>query len=289
MAFKLITDSCANLTREIIDRYDITVIPLEYTMNGEQHSITPEIGEDDFKAFYGNMREGQIVKTAMANGENFRRLFEDILESGEDILYIGFSSALSGTVQSVKATLDALSGQYPERRCITIDSLCAAMGEGLLVTHAAMLRESGKSIDEVADWTEQNKLRLVHLFTVDDLKYLRRGGRISGATALIGSVLQIKPLMHVDNEGRLVAFGKVRGRKNSIESLLKRMGEIIENPEQQIIYIIHGDCYDEAKHIADEVQKRFKPKKTVINYVDLVIGAHSGPGTLAIFFLGRER
>ena len=225
----------------------------------------------------------------MANGEAFRPLFEKILKDGKDILYIGFSSALSGTMQSVKNTLTDLAESYPERKCISIDSLAASMGEGLIVTYAAIKQQQGETIDEVAAWVEENKLRLCHIFTVDDLKYLRRGGRISGATALIGSVLQIKPLMHVDNEGRLVAYGKVRGRKTSIASMLQRMEETIENPSEQIIYIVHGDCEDEAKAVAKEIKTRFNPKSIVANYVDQVIGAHSGPGTLAIFFLGSER
>lgn len=289
MSFQIVTDSCANLTAGLIKQYSLVVLPLEYLMDGVSHRITADAKEADFKAFYGQMRAGSVAKTSMINGEAVRPVLEEILAGGRDILYIGFSSALSGTVQSVKNTLDDLAAQYPERKCITVDSLAAAMGEGLLVTHAAIQQQAGKSIDEVAAWLEENKLHLCHLFTVDDLKYLRRGGRISGATALIGSVLQIKPLMHVDNEGRLVAFGKVRGRKASIAALLKRMEETIINPAEQIIYVIHGDCADEANTIVKEIKTRFKPKSIVTNYVDQVIGAHSGPGTLAIFFLATER
>ncbi len=289
MAFQIVTDSCANLTADIIRQYGLVMLPLEYLIDGVSHKITADTKDADYKAFYQKMRDGKVAKTSMINGEAVRPVLEDILKSGKDILYIGFSSALSGTVQSVKATLDQLAEQYTDRKCITVDSLAAAMGEGLLVTHAAMQQQAGKSIDEVAGWLERNKLHLCHLFTVDDLKYLRRGGRISGATALIGSVLQIKPLMHVDNEGRLVAFGKVRGRKASIQALLQRMGEIIVKPAEQIIYVIHGDCEEEAKAIAKEIKTRFKPKSIVLNYVDQVIGAHSGPGTLAIFFLASER
>lgn len=289
MSFQIITDSCANLTADIIRQYKLEVLPMEYLMDGIQHYITADFKEADYKAFYNSMREGKVAKTSMVNGESARPVFEKILAGGTDILYIGFSSALSGTVQSVKATLDDLAQQYPDRKCITVDSLAAAMGEGLLVTHAAILQQNGENLETVVQWLEDNKLRLCHLFTVDDLKYLRRGGRISGATALIGSVLQIKPLMHVDNEGRLVAFGKVRGRKASIQALLNRMAETIVNPSDQIIYVIHGDCEAEAKNIVKEIKTRFKPKSIVVNYVDQVIGAHSGPGTLAIFFLGQQR
>lgn len=289
MSFQIVTDSCANLTADLIKQYRLEVLPMEYLMDGVAHHVTADCKDADFKAFYAQMREGKVAKTSMINGEAVRPVLENILTEGRDILYIGFSSALSGTVQSVKATLDSLAEQYPDRKCITVDSLAAAMGEGLLVTHAAMQQQAGKGIEEIAEWLEQNKLHLCHLFTVDDLKYLRRGGRISGATALIGSVLQIKPLMHVDNEGRLVAFGKVRGRKTSIQALLKRMEETIVNPAGQIIYVIHGDCEEEAKAIVKEIKTRFKPKSIVTNYVDMVIGAHSGPGTLAIFFLASER
>ncbi len=289
MPYRIITDSCANLPAELARRLELTVIPLEYTMDGTVHQISPDVTDADYKDFYAKMRDGKVAKTAMANGETHRGMFEEILRGGEDILYIGFSSALSGTVRSVKATLDALAEKYPERRAVTVDSLAAAMGEGLLVTYAAIMRQRGKSLDEVASWLEDNKLRLCHLFTVDDLKYLRRGGRISGATALIGSMLQIKPLMHVDNEGRLVAFGKVRGRRNSVSSLLKRMEETIVKPSEQVIYVIHGDCEDEARAIVSEIKERFHPRAVVVNYVDMVIGAHSGPGTLAIFFLATKR
>lgn len=289
MSYKIITDSCANLTAELIKKFNIDILPLEYLIDDISYQIKADSTAEDYKTFYSKMREGKVAKTSMANGENFRSLFENILNDGKDILYIGFSSALSGTYQSVKNTLNDLAEEYPDRKCIAIDSLAAAMGQGLLVAYAVQQQQEGKSIDEVAAWLEENKLRLCHLFTVDDLKYLRRGGRISGATALIGTVLQIKPLMHVDNEGRLVAFGKVRGRKTSIETLLERMADTIENPTEQMIYIVHGDCEDEAKALAKEIKTRFKPKSVTMNFVDQVIGAHSGPGTLAMFYLGNER
>ena len=289
MSYQIITDSCANLSGELIKKYNLEVLPLSYLIDDVSYQIKPNAKSADYKAFYNKMREGKMPKTSMANGEAFRPLFEKILKDGKDILYIGFSSALSGTLQSVKNTLADLAENYPERKCISIDSLAASMGEGLIVSYAAIKQQQGETIDEVAAWVEENKLRLCHLFTVDDLKYLRRGGRISGATALIGSVLQIKPLMHVDNEGRLVAYGKVRGRKTSITSMLNRMEETIENPSEQIIYIVHGDCENEAKAVAKEIKSRFNPKSIVSNYIDQVIGAHSGPGTLAIFFLGSER
>ncbi len=289
MSYKIITDSCANLTAELIKKFNLDILPLEYLIDDVSYQIKADSTAADYKAFYDKIREGKVAKTSMANGENFRSLFENILNDGKDILYIGFSSALSGTYQSVKNTLNDLAEEYPDRKCIAVDSLAAAMGQGLLVAYAVGQQQEGKSIDEVAAWLEDNKLRLCHLFTVDDLKYLRRGGRISGATALIGTVLQIKPLMHVDNEGRLVAFGKVRGRKTSIETLLERMADTIENPTEQMIYIVHGDCEDEAKALAKEIKTRFKPKSVTMNFVDQVIGAHSGPGTLAMFYLGNER
>ncbi|MBQ7288717.1 MAG: DegV family protein [Clostridia bacterium] len=289
MSFQIITDSCANLTKEIVKQYNIEVLPLEYLMNGVSYPITVDCKEADMKDFYNQMRAGTVVKTSMVNGEAVRPIFQRILEAGQDILYIGFSSALSGTFQSVKTMMDNLAGDYPERKCIAMDSLAASMGEGLLVTYAAILQKEGKTIDAVAEWLEANKMRMQHLFTVDDLKYLRRGGRISGATALIGSVLQIKPLMHVDSTGHLVAYGKVRGRKNSIKATLNRMAELIENPKEQMIYIVHGDCPDETAEIVKEIKSRFGPKSVTINFVDQVIGAHSGPGTLAVFFLGKSR
>jgi DegV family protein with EDD domain len=218
-----------------------------------------------------------------------RDIFEGILKRGNDVLYIGFSSALSGSYNAGTMVAESLRDAYPERKIVTIDSLSASMGEGLLVYHVAEQRRSGKSIDEVSEWLIANRLHLCHWFTVDDLFHLKRGGRISAATALVGTVLGVKPVLHVDDEGKLVAVGKVRGRRRSLEALVDEMEKTCANPTEQVVFISHGDCIEDAQYVERLVRERLNVKDVQINYVDPVIGAHSGPGTVALFFLGTAR
>jgi len=230
-----------------------------------------------------------MVATSLIDMSTCRDIFEGILRRGNDVLYIGFSSALSGSYNAGAMVAESLRGAYPERRIATIDSLSASMGEGLLVYYAAEQRRDGKSMDEVSDWLIENRLHLCHWFTVDDLFHLKRGGRISAATALVGTMLGVKPVLHVDNEGKLVAVGKVRGRRKSLETLVDEMEKTCTNPTEQLVFISHGDCVEDAQHVERLVRERLKVKDVQINYVDPVIGAHSGPGTVALFFLGVQR
>ena len=243
----------------------------------------------DIKKFYTMMRAGQKITTSHINRDVCTGLFESLLGSGKDILYIGFSSGLSGTYQTGHMVLEEMREKYPERKIYDVDTLAASLGEGLLVTYAARMREAGRSIEEVYQWLLDNRLNLCHWFTVDDLFFLKRGGRISATTALAGTVLGIKPVMHVDNEGHLVPVAKVRGRKNSLDALVAHMEQTAIEPGHQTVYITHGDCMEDAEYVADLVRKKFGVKEIVINYVDPVIGAHSGPGTVALFFIGTER
>ena len=182
-----------------------------------------------------------------------------------------------------------LSEEYPDRKIVTFDSLCASMGEGLLVYHAAKMKEEGKSLDEILSWLSDNKLNLCHWFTVDDLFFLKRGGRISATTAILGSALNIKPVLHVDDNGKLVSVSKARGRKQSLNALVSKMEETAIEPQKQIVFISHGDCIEDAEFVADRIREKFGDIEIVINYIDPVIGAHSGPGTLALFFIGTQR
>lgn len=287
MSFEILTDSCSNLTEELIEKYNINIIPLSFFVDDEEFIGYIKGESQDSVKFYNMMREGKVVKTSLANPTKYSDLIEDIFKRGNDILYIGFSSALSGTYKNVENYLTDLLEEYSDRKVKCVDTLSACFGEGMLVVDAAKMKEQGKSLEETAEWLEENKLKQCHWFTVDDLKYLKRGGRVSATSAILGTVLQIKPVMHVDNEGRLVPVEKVKGRKASLLKLADNMERLYDNVSD--VYISHGDCIQDAEFLKNEVEKRFNLKDIVINVIDPVIGAHSGPGTMAIFFKGTER
>ncbi len=289
MGYEIVTDSSADLTDELIEQYGIHIVSLSFRVGGEEFPCYVQGEKTDYKQFYDRMRKGETVDTSLIDMSTCRDIFEGILKRGNDVLYIGFSSALSGSYNAGTMVAESLRDAYPERKIVTIDSLSASMGEGLLVYHVAEQRRAGKSIDEVSDWLIANRLHLCHWFTVDDLFHLKRGGRISTATALVGTVLGVKPVLHVDDEGKLVAVGKVRGRRRSLEALVDEMEKTCTNPTEQVVFISHGDCLEDAQYVERLVRERLKVKDVRINYVDPVIGAHSGPGTIALFFLGTAR
>lgn len=289
MNFEIITDSSANLPETLVEKYRLHILSLMFLVGDKEYYSYVKGEVTDIKKFYTMMRAGQKITTSHINRDVCTGLFESLLGSGKDILYIGFSSGLSGTYQTGHMVLEEMREKYPERKIYDVDTLAASLGEGLLVTYAARMREAGRSIEEVYQWLLDNRLNLCHWFTVDDLFFLKRGGRISSTTALAGTVLGIKPVMHVDNEGHLVPVAKVRGRKNSLDALVAHMEQTAIEPGHQTVYITHGDCMEDAEYVADLVRKKFGVKEIVINYVDPVIGAHSGPGTVALFFIGTER
>lgn len=289
MSFSIITDSSSNLTNAQISDFGIKVVSLTYTVGGEEKPAYIEGQEVDYKSYYALLRSKERITTSLASYDRVEAAIKAEFEAGKDVLFVAFSSALSGTYQVIKNCMGDLLPSFPERKGIVVDSLCASMGEGLLVKYAVDKRNEGKTLEETAKWLEDNKLRLVHLFTVDDLFFLKRGGRLSGGAAVMGTILNIKPLLHVSNEGKLVATGKIRGRKASIDAILERMGEIGENLSEQDIFIVHGDCIEDAEYLALKAKNLYNVKSISINYVDQVISSHSGPGTLAIFFLGSER
>ena len=221
--------------------------------------------------------------------ESFKEEMKRCADSGKDILYIGFSSALSATFNNGWVALEELSPNYPERTFYSSDSLCASLGQGLLIYYAAVMREQGAPIEEVYHFVEDNKLHICHQFTVDDLFFLKGGGRVSAATAIVGSMLGVKPVLHVDNEGRLINIGKARGRKQSILAMFQKMKNTALMDQYNTVFITHGDCIEDARFLANMVEEEFHPDKIVINDVGPVIGAHSGPGTLALFYYGTER
>ena len=285
--FVLMTDSCCDLSQQMVEDLGLVVLPLSVLQEGKEYRDYPDHRELDPKVFYQKLRAGAMGSTSAANVESFREAMEPILQAGKDILSINFSSALSTTCQSAAMAARELGEQYPEGKMIVIDSLCASLGQGMLVYLAAQEKAKGKSIDEVADFVRETIPHLCHWFTVDDLNHLKRGGRVSAAAALFGTMLQMKPVLHVDDEGRLIPVSKVRGRKASINALLDKMEELALDTET--VFISHGDCAGEIDEMAKAIRERFGTKTIVINYVGPVIGNHSGPGTIALFFLGKHR
>lgn len=287
--YQIITDSTADLTSALIEELDVQVIPLCYMMEGKTYHNIPGGGEMDDPTFYQKLRAGALSTTTQVNSEEFLQVFTPLLEAGKDVLYIAFSSGLSGTYQSAMLAREELKERFPDRRLEVFDSLCASMGEGLLVYYAAKLRSEGKSLDQVLSWLKENALHLCHWFTVDDLNHLKRGGRVSTATAVVGTILNIKPVLHVDNAGHLIPVAKVRGRKQSLDAIVKRMEETAINPAEQMVFISHGDCVEDARYVEQQIREKLGIQQVKIGFIGPVIGAHSGPGTVALFFLGKER
>jgi DegV family protein with EDD domain len=245
--------------------------------------------EDWLKEMFDGLRNGETASTAAANPQDWQDVIEPILQNGEDVLVLAFSSGLSTTYQSAVIAATELQEQYPDRKVMVVDTLCASLGQGLLVYYACRKRDEGLSLEELAAWCEEKKFNLCHWVTVDDLMYLKRGGRVSATTALVGTMLQIKPIIHVDNEGHLINVGKARGRKAAIETVAKKMGELGLPGENDTVFICHGDCIEDAQYLEQIVKEKYGVKNVLIYYVGAVIGSHSGPGTLALFFLGEHR
>ena len=289
MGYKIVTDSTIDLTQKMIEELELTVISLRFTIDGKTYKDKSDMSEMSTETFYAKLREGKMSTTSQINADEFTRTFEPILEAGEDVLYIAFSSGLSGTCQSAYIARDELKEKYPERKIYVFDSLCASMGEGLLVYQAALLKRAGTDIDSLYKWLGENVLKLCHWFTVDDLNHLKRGGRVSTTAALVGTMLGIKPVLHVGDEGHLIPVSKVRGRRQSLDALVQKMAETAIHPDEQTIFISHGDCLKDAEYVAEQVRSKFGVKNIQINFVGPVIGAHSGPGTVALFFFGTQR
>ena len=287
--YVIMTDSSCDLPASLAEEMELTVLPLYVDVDGKKYANYLDEREISFARIYEMLRTKCPAKTSAVNMNDFTEPMERLLMAGKDVLYIGFSSGLSGTYSAGALAAQELSEKYPERKILTVDSLCASLGQGLLIWHAWQEKKKGKSIEEVRDFTEKTKLHLCHWFTIDDLMFLKRGGRVSGATAVVGSMLSIKPVMHVDNEGHLIKVSTARGRKASIKALADEAGKRGIDLENQTIFISHGDCVEEANYLADIMRSRFNVKKVLVNYVGPVIGAHSGPGTIALFFLGTER
>ena len=283
--FKIITDSACDLTAEMIAELDLSVACLSVEMDGHAYAE----GEMTPKELYDHLRNGKLPKTAAVNPEGWTAKIRPALQAGQDVLVLGFSSGLSATYQSAVIAAEELRDEFPDRKLIVIDTLCAAPGQGLLVYTAAKLRDQGQTIDEVAAWVEEHKLNVCHWVTVEDLMHLKRGGRVSAATAVVGTMLNIKPIIRVDNNGKLESLAKCRGRKAALNYLLDRMAESFDPEIDDTVFVGHGDCMEDAQYLAYSIKERFGVKNVYINYIGAVIGSHTGPGVATVFFYGKER
>ncbi len=291
--YRILTDAACDLSDEMARDLGLTVIPMEFSIDGKQYLNYLDNREMDPDKFYNMQRndEAKEWKTSAVNTGTFEDVFEEILKNGEDILYIAFSSGLSGTYNSAVIAARDLKEKYPERKIIVTDTLCASMGQGLIVYLTAKQKEQGADIEECAKFVEDTKLNICHSFTVENLKQLHKGGRVSTTVAVVGGILNIKPMMKVDNNGKLISVGKVRGRAASIKGLLDSMEGKADDYDKQVIFISHGGCIAEAQGLAQMVSEKYgTPKENIfINYIGPLIGSHSGAGTLALFFKGNER
>ena len=285
--FVIMTDSCCDLTDAMAKELELVVLPLSVVQEGKEYKNYLDHRELDPAIFYSRLRQGSLGSTSAANVAAFHEAMEALLQQGKDILCLSFSSALSTTYQSASIAADELRQQYPDRTVYVLDTKCASLGQGMLVYLAGQERKKGRTIDEVKAYVEETIPHQCHWFTVDDLHHLKRGGRVSAAAAIVGTMLQMKPVLHVDDEGRLIPVSKVRGRKASIKALLDKMEELQVSTDP--VFISHGDCLEEVEEMARQIKERFGTKEVYINYVGPVIGNHSGPGTIALFFLGKHR
>lgn len=287
--FEIVTDTCADVTDELNEKYGIHTIPLVYVVNGEEKLSYVKGEENDVKKYFDMMREKVTMTTSCSPREECEKVFEEVLSAGKDLLHIGFSSALSVNYNMTAGILEEMKQKYPDRKIYTVDSLTGSLGEGALVLAAAEKRESGEEIEAVHAFAEQAKTKICSLFTVENLAYLYRGGRLKKTAFLIASTLNIKPIIHADNEGKLVPIGKVFGRKMSLSNLAQRIAAEMTDPENGTLYIAHGDCIEDVEFLISKIKEKIPVKNIVINYIDLVMGVHCGPDTVAVFFFGDHR
>ena len=289
MSFKIVTDSCANLTDSQIEEYGLEIISLKYRIGNEEFNSYVKGKKTDYARTYKLLREKEMITTSLVSREACDEVILPILENGEDVLVIAFSSGLSGTCQNIKLAAEDYKEKFPDRKIIVVDSLCASLGQGLLVHYCVKEKNSGKTIEEVAAWAEENKGSICHIFTIEDLFFLKRGGRLSGASAVLGTLIGIKPMLHTADDGKLYVTGKVRGRKASMDALVDSLDKQGKDIDGQDIFIVHGDCEKDALYVGEQIKKKYGVKNFVYNLIDPVIAAHAGPGTLAVFFVGKER
>lgn len=284
--YVITVNSTVDLPNEWLAERGVPVVALRYTIDGKTYVDKEGLSP---KEFFDKLREGKMAETSQVNPDEAKEALRPFLEAGKDVLHIGFSSGLSGTFNSMRMAGEELQEEYPEAKVIIIDSLCACMGEGLLLYYALKQKDAGKTIEEVAQWVEENKLHVCHNVTVDDLNHLHRGGRVSKATAIIGSAIQIKPIIHMDNEGKLKVIGKKRGRKSALHRVVEMLVEQAQGWQNEIIMITHGDCLEDARYVAGLIKEKMGIDNILINDIGTVIGSHTGPGVIALFGMGNVR
>ncbi len=287
--YRIVTDATADLPQELVESTGLSVIPMECRLDKQTYVYEPTCSNLRPEVFYAQMREGAATSTSQINVFQYLSHFEPILQAGQDILYLAFSSALTGSQQSALIAIQELLEKYPGRRIVMVDTLAASLGEGLLVYAAAKKRDEGFDLDMLSQWVTDHRLKLCHWFTVDDLDYLARGGRLSAAAAFLGTALRIKPVLHVDDMGRLVPLTKVQGRKHSLKSLVENMEQNYLPEENDIVFIGHADCEADAEYVKQLVTERLNVKNFLIYFIGPIIGAHAGPGTVALFHFGKQR
>ena len=285
--YVIFTDSACDISPELLKEWGVFYKPLYLHFEGDSTLYSDDgISKQEF---YQKMRDGAVAKTSAVNAEDFAQGFEEILKEGKDVLYVGFSSGLSTTFNSARIAANDLKEKYPDRKIIVVDTLAASAGEGLIVYLTVKKKEEGATIEEAAAYAEQLKWNISIWFTVDDLVYLKRGGRVSAAAAFFGNMLGIKPVLQMDNEGHLVPVAKVRGRKTAVDTLAKKYGELATDTKNNTIFISHAECEADAQRLKSIFEENYGAKVEIITNIGPVIGAHAGPGTLALFFVGKER
>ena len=285
----VMTDSCCDLTDQMARQLELVVLPLTMRMDDQEYPNYLDGRAITNEEFYRRLRSGKMSSTSAVNIGQFEERMRAILDQGKDIVCIAFSSALSTTYQSATIAAQEVGKAYPDGRIYVVDSLSASRGQGLLIYLAAQKKKEGLTAEELVKWVEDNKLHICHWFTVDDLNFLKRGGRLSAGAALFGTMLSIKPVMHTSNEGKLVPVGKVRGRKASLQALIDKVGELGVDLDKQIMFICHADCLAESEQVAAELKRRYGVREVYIHYIGPVIGSHTGPNTMGLFFVGKER
>lgn len=284
--YVITVNSTVDLPKEWLQERNVPVIPLKYMMDGVSYVDMDGLSA---KEFFQKLREGKMATTSQVNPEEAREAFEPFLKEGKDILHLGFSSGLSGTCNSMRIAAEELQEEYPDRKVIVIDTLCACLGEGLLLYYALKRKKEGMNIDQLAEWIEANKLHVCHDVTIDDLHHLQRGGRISKTVAVVGSIVQIKPIIHMDDNGCLQVIGKERGRKKSLQKIVNMASDQSKGWENDLVMITHGDCEEDANYVADLVREKMGIQNILVNNIGTVIGSHTGPGVVAVFCMGEKR
>ena len=287
--YRIITDSCCDLTQELADELNLLSVPLYVNYKGGSYPNMLDESGLNTKEFYDSLRAGEMAKTNAVNPSQWKDAVEPILKNGQDVLILAFSSGLSTTYNSACMAAQELMEEYPERKVCVVDTLCASLGQGMMCWYVGKKQREGASLEEARSYAEEIKPHMAHWFTVNDLFHLKRGGRVSAATAVVGTMLQIKPVLHVDDEGHLTSVSKARGRKGSLEALVAKVGEDAIEPEKQTMFISHGDCLEEAEYVGKLIQEKYGVPEIKYNYVGPVIGSHAGPGVVALFYFGKNR